>query len=163
MRTILALAPLILCMIPGCRQSDSPPPEATQAGEVRVPVRMLMDSIAHEVTAEGPTAWLRHFDSSGHFSMANQGKLAFPNLDSAVAGVRQFAAGIRQITLTWSDVRIDSLTPRYAAAGAAFREDLTDVKGNPMTFAGYFTAVAEQTPAGWRLRNAHWSIAENQK
>jgi hypothetical protein len=117
-----------------------------------------MDSIAHDVSAGGPTAWLRYFDSSGHFSMVNQGYLVFPNLDSAAAGVHQFAAGIRKITLTWSDIRIDSLTPQFAAAGSVFREVMTDMKGNPMTFEGYFTAVAEETPAGWRLRNAHWSM-----
>ena len=159
----LILTSFVSCVVSGCRSGGTPPPEVTTAHEVCAPVRTLMDSIAHDISARGPAAWLRYFDSTGHFSMVNQGRLTFPDLDSAAAGVHQFAAGIRQITLTWSDIRIDSLTPRFAAAGAAFREEMTDTKGHPMEFAGYFTAVAEATPSGWRLRNAHWSMADNRK
>jgi len=159
----MIFASSVFCLVPGCRSGDTPPPEGTTPTEVRAPVRGLMDSIAHDVTSGGPTAWLRYFDSSGHFSMVNQGLLVFPNLDSAAAGVHQFAAGIRQITLTWGDIRVDSLTTQFAVVGAAFREDMTDMKGNPSRSEGYFTAVAEGTPSGWRLRNAHWSMADNRK
>ena len=90
--------------------------------------------------------------------MASNGQLAFPDNDSASLFVHAFAKTIRQIDLTWDDIRIDSLTPRLAVMASSFHEVLTSPTGIQDTSAGYFTGVAEYLPTGWKLRDAHWSI-----
>jgi SnoaL-like domain len=155
---LLIFAALICGLLPGCRWSNSSTLEPGKALEVQAGVRLLADSIARDVTREGATAWLRYFEASPGFFMASGGALAFPDNNSAAAGVRDFTSRTRQIELTWKDVRIDPLTARLAVMGASFREVITDTSGNQMRIGGYFTAVAEEIPAGWRLRDAHWSM-----
>jgi hypothetical protein len=157
-KQVLILATLICGVLPGCRSSSSSTLETGKALEVQASVRLLADSIARDVTREGATAWLRYFEASPGFFMASGGALEYPYNDSAVAGVRDFTSRTRQIELTWNDVRIDPLSARLAVMGASFRENITDTSGNQVRFGGYFTAVAEEIPAGWRLPDAHWSM-----
>jgi hypothetical protein len=158
---ILILTAVISIILPGCQPKDPSPPEAGKSLEVRTRVKLLADSIARDVTRDGPIAWLSYFESSPGFFMASGGSLAFPNNDSAATFVRAFAAGISRLELTWSDVRIDPLTLHLAVMGATFHEIMMDTAGHQMQFGGYFTAVVEETPAGWRLRDAHWSMLNN--
>lgn len=160
---VLILTAVISLVLPGCRPKDSSAPEPGRALEVQVSVKLLADSIARDVTRDGPVAWLRYFESSPGFFMASGGSLAFPNNDSAATFVRAYAAGIHRLELTWSDVRVDPLTSHLAVMGATFHEVMTDTAGREMQFGGYFTAVAEETPAGWRLRDAHWSMIDHKQ
>ena len=161
MRTLTS-AIFIAALAAGCGPNDSSALDPGASAEVRGAVRLLADSIAHDLTHDGPTAWLRYFEVSPGFFMASEGTLTFPNYDSAAAFVPRFASGVRRIALSWSDVRVDPLRSRLAVMGASFAEAITDTSGREITIGGYFTAVAEQTPSGWRLRDAHWSMKDNQ-
>ena len=157
----LTFAVLIAAPAAGCRSNDSSALDPGAAAEVQGAVRLLADSIAHDLTHEGPKAWLRYFESSPGFFMASAGSLTFPNYDSATAFVPRFASAIRRIELSWSDVRVDPLRSRLAVMGASFTEAITDTGGRELHIGGYFTAVAQQTPSGWRLRDAHWSVSDH--
>jgi hypothetical protein len=159
----LMLTAVISAFLPGCVAKDSASPDAEKSLQVQTAVRLLADSIAQDVTRTGPGAWLRYFEATPRFFMASQGNLVFPDINAAGAGVHDFITRTRRIELTWADVRIDPLTPQLAVMGASFREIITDTTGNQMRIGGYFTAVAEETPAGWRLRDAHWSMADHQQ
>ena len=124
-------------------------------------VRRMAEAIVRDLHKDGPVAWLQYFSASKHFFMASNGQLAFPNNDSASAFVHTFAKTIRQIDLTWDDVRIDSLTPHLAVLAASFHEVLISAAGGQDTSAGYFTGVAENFPTGWKLRDAHWSMSSS--
>ncbi len=126
--------------------------------EVDQGVRRMADAIVRDLHDVGPVSWLKYFSRSGHFFMASNGQLAFANYDSADAFVHTFAKSIRQIDLTWENIRIDSLGPRLAVLAASFNEVLTAATGKQDTSAGYFTGVAEYVDGGWKLRDAHWSI-----
>lgn len=152
---------LLAVILPGCRASDSSSPDAVRAGEIQTGVRRMADSIAREVTADGPIAWIRYMEASPGFFMASGENLAFPNIDSAVTFVRGFAGGIRHIKLAWNDIRVDPLTSRIAVMGASFREAITDTADHRMRIGGYFTAVAEETPSGWRVRDMNWSMLDH--
>ena len=65
----------------GLAQSQSlTPASAGAAGEG---ARMFMRTVAHDVTQEGPLAWLKFFDTGPGFFMAVNGQLAFPNAAAA--------------------------------------------------------------------------------
>jgi hypothetical protein len=121
-------------------------------------VRHMADAIVRDLHNDGPIAWLRYFAESNHFFMASNGQLAFPNNDSASFFVRAYAKTMRQIDLTWDGIRVDSLTPHLAVLAASFHEVLIGTTGKQDTSAGYFTGIVEYFPAGWKLRDAHWSI-----
>jgi SnoaL-like domain len=121
-------------------------------------VRRMADAIVRDLHNDGPIAWLKYFSRSEHFFMASNGQLAFTNNDSADAFVHRFAKTIKQIDLTWNDVRIDSLAPHLAVFAASFHEILVNVTGKQETSNGYFTGVAEYVGGDWKLRDAHWSI-----
>ena len=126
-------------------------------------VRHMADAIVRDLHKDGPIAWLKYFSMSKHFFMASNGQLVFPNNDSAAAFVHTFAKTIRQIDLSWDDIRVDSLTPHLAILASSFHEVLISAAGRQDTSAGYFTGVVEYLPSGWKLRNAHWSIDSSRR
>lgn len=75
----------------------------------------------------------------------------------------RFATQIHQVDLTWGNIRIDSLTPSLGVMAASFHEIQIGEKGIQSSPSGYFTGVVESTLAGWKLRDAHWSIAKPDK
>ncbi len=121
-------------------------------------VNRMMQGIARDITAKGPSAWLIYFEDSPDFFMVSDGKMAFRDHETARLVIENtLAKNISHISLSWSHIRIDSLTPALASAGAEFHEDISDPSGKMTPYDGYFTALAERTDRGWQLRNAHWS------
>jgi len=121
-------------------------------------ITAMMDSIASDLRAQGPNAWLRYFESNAGFFMASDGTMAFPSNDSAVKAMPHIAALLRHADLQWGALRIDSLTPSLVQIATPFAETLVDSAGKEMKISGYFTALAHRGEDGWKLRNAHWSI-----
>lgn len=109
------------------------------------------------MTRNGPSAWLSFFEHDSAFFMASEGQLVFPSFDSATTFVHVLSQHIVRIELAWTDVRIDPIAPGAAILAAAWREVRTDGAGHATRERGYFTGLAVHTPAGWQLRNAHWS------
>jgi hypothetical protein len=120
--------------------------------------RTFMHTVAHDVTQEGPLAWLKFFDTGPGFFMAVNGQLAFPNDAAAKEGTQNFAQTISRIDLTWgNDLRVDPLTAELAVVAASWREIQVDKAGHRIEDAGYFTGLAEDRDRHWRFRDAHWS------
>jgi hypothetical protein len=131
------------------------PASAAAIGES---ARTFMHIVAHDVTQEGPLAWLKFFDTGPKFFMAVNGQLAFPNAAAAEEGTQNFARTINRIDLTWGDdLRVDPLTAELAVVAASWREIHVDKAGLRIEEAGYFTALAEYRDGRWRFRDAHWS------
>jgi len=136
-----------------------PAPVARDDVRIRREVSAYADTIALDLRREGPSAWLRHFSRTPAFFMASDGHLLFPDIDSADAFVEDLARRVRSVDLEWGQIRVDPLSPTLALLAAPFHEVVTDTGGAPISFDGYFTAVAERDESGWTLRNAHWSLA----
>jgi hypothetical protein len=137
----------------------APAPAARDDGTIRREVTAYADTIALDLQREGPRAWLRHFERTPAFFMASDGRLQFPDNDSADVFVEDLAGRIRSMDLQWGELRVDPLTPSLAVLATPFHEVVTDTAGTALRFDGYFTAVAEREGAGWKLRNLHWSLA----
>jgi len=121
-------------------------------------VRAFMQTVAHDVTQNGPLAWLKYFDAGPAFFMAVNGQVAFPNAAAAQEGTRKFARTISHIELKWGDdLRVDPLTAELAMVAVPWREIQVDTAGHRVDEAGYFTALAEYRKGSWQFRNAHWS------
>jgi hypothetical protein len=131
------------------------PASAATIGES---ARTFMHIVAHDVTQEGPLAWLKFFDTGPKFFMAVNGQLAFPSAAAAEEGTQNFARTINRIDLTWGDdLRVDPLTAELAVVGASWREVQVDKGGHRIEETGYFTGLAEYRENRWRFRDAHWS------
>jgi hypothetical protein len=118
----------------------------------------MTESIAKNISHEGPVAWLRYFENSPGFFMASDGQLVFPNIDTAKNFINNILIkAMPEIQLRWSNIRIDPLAINLASISAVYHEDISDSTGNMTPHDGYFTAIAHQTAQGWKLRNAHWS------
>jgi hypothetical protein len=120
-------------------------------------VRSMAESIVRDLHNTGPNAWLKYFTNSKQFFMASNGMLVFPNIDSANKFVPMFARQIKRVELTWRDIRVDSLSPKFGIMAASYQEDLIGEKGVQDSPSGYFTGLVEKTSSGWKLRDAHWS------
>ena len=132
-------------------------PDKLQA--VQDSVRLMVGSIANDVTSDGPVAWLTYFEQTPGFFMASDGKLQFSNNDSATNFIRNtLVKSVSKIGLQWNNIRIEPLSTTLASIAAGFHENITVNPGNTISIDGYFTAIAEQTPKGWKLHNAHWSM-----
>jgi hypothetical protein len=160
---MIVAAAVIAVSLAGCQPKDASVPDARQSTDIQAEVTLMADSIARDLKSEGPTAWTRYFDKSPQFFMASYGALAFPNFLAAADFVQEYARSVRRIELTWTNVRVDPLTTQLAVMGADFHEVITDTAGKDTIAGGYFTAVTVKTPAGWRLRNLHWSGAAGGK
>ena len=147
------IAGFFVCV--GCSRSGAAPAsgESTVQG-----VSSMAAAISRDLHSDGPNAWLRHFGRSPGFFMASDGRLAFPNNDSATVFAHALATSMKRIELHWGALRVDSLAPGVAQMTAPFDEVLVDTAGHEAKFSGYFTGVAQRGDSGWVLRNAHWSI-----
>jgi len=151
---------LFLAVVLSSSCSSPAPFTRGQYALVRESVQIMATEIAADVSQNGPLAWLKHFEDTSDFFMASDGHLMFPDYNSASAFINHVLVKmISKIELRWSDIRIDPLSPDLAMFGANYTEVLMDSAGKkmPISGPGYFTALAEKTPKGWQLRNAHWS------
>lgn len=89
----LIISMLFISLLSSCRTNDSNNLDKTQANVVRDSVKMMAVNISDDISKIGPAAWLHYFARSPQFFMANEGKLVFPNYDSAVTFVNSYAAG----------------------------------------------------------------------
>jgi ketosteroid isomerase-like protein len=149
---------LLLVMLPACHSKVTPGMDEAEGRAVQDSVRQWAARMAQDVTNGGPKVWLQYFARSPQFFMASEGKLLFPSNDSADAFVRTLETVISSIDLRWGSIRVDPLASNLALMAAPFHEAITDTAGHVMPADGFFTAIAERTPEGWRLRNAHWSL-----
>lgn len=139
----------------------APPRQLSTAEALTVTngVRAFVAAVADGVTGRGPAAWRDYFADTPAFFMAVDGHMAFDTSDAATRGLREVVKSIPRIELRWGDVRVDPLTPRLAMVAAPYHEIQIDAGGRKVSTAGYFTALAELGPGGWRFRDAHWSSA----
>ena len=156
----LLLAALILANSLPCDAGASESQRLTpdHAAAVDRAVREFMQSVAHNVSQDGPSAWIQYFDPRPVFFMAVNGQMAFPNGTAAQEGTLKFAQTIRHIELKWGDdLRVDPLTAGLAVVAASWSEAQVDTAGHRVDEAGYFTALAEYRDGRWQFRDAHWS------
>ncbi|MEP6950846.1 MAG: hypothetical protein ABI863_16290 [Ginsengibacter sp.] len=94
-----------------------------QLSAVRDSVQAMAESIARDISAEGPVAWLKYFENTPGFFMASEGRLVFPNNDAATTFIKNILVkSISKIELHWNDIRIDPLTTELAGISADFYE-----------------------------------------
>jgi hypothetical protein len=123
-------------------------------------VKTFAQEVARDVSAEGPSAWRKHFADSPAFFMAVNGRMAFPNSAAATTGIEGVSKEITHIELKWGDdLRVDPLTPDLAVIAASYHEVQVHAAGNTVNDNGFFTAVAEKRDGHWQFRDAHWSSA----
>ena len=138
--------------------SGSQSPAPTKAGTTEGDVRKFMAQVAHDVTQEGPLAWIKYFENGPAFFMAANGQLAFPDSNAAKVGTQEFARRIRHIELTWGqDLRVDPLTAEFAVVAVSWREIQIDTAGHRVEDSGMFTGLVEFRDGRWQFRDAHWS------
>ena len=151
-QSALLMASLALtgCSDRTARSGELQPLTSASAAAIDESARTFMHTVAHDVTQDGPLAWLKFFDTGPGFFMAVNGQLAFPNAAAAKQGTQDFAQTINHIELTWGDdLRVDSLTPELSLVAASWREIQVDKAGHRNDEAGYFTGLAE-------YRDGHW-------
>jgi hypothetical protein len=116
-----------------------------------------MQSVARDVTEQGPLAWLKYFEGEPSFFMAVNGQMAFASGSVARDGTQSFARTIQHIELHWGDLRVDPLTFQFAVVAAPWHEIRVDHAGHRVEDTGFFTALAEFRDRRWQFRDAHWS------
>ncbi|HEX4850567.1 MAG TPA: hypothetical protein VFV08_07170, partial [Puia sp.] len=122
-------------------------------------VRSFVESISRDITQNGPNAWLQYFENSPDFFMASEGKIIFPNYDSADGFIKHTLVKMfTKIELSWTEVKVDVLSSDYASVAATYLENKTNASGVKDTEQGYFTGLAHLQNGKWKLRNAHWSV-----
>jgi hypothetical protein len=149
----LACFPLLFVTLTACAPNHDESSDAATGRDVRA----FAATVAHDITRDGPTAWRRFFPNSPDFYMVSDGVLAFPDGESAAKGIDALPSMIKQITLEWSDIRVDPLGPGLASMGAHFHELRSAPNGSRTEESGYFTAVVDSHNGRWQFRNAHWS------
>jgi len=161
-RNFIPLLFAVLCAAGSGQQPPSTSQSLTpeRAAAIDKDVRAFLATVAHDVTAEGPAAWRKHFADDPAFFMAAEGQLVFPNSASATAGIEQLKRAIKHIELQWGDdLRVDPLTPELAAVATSYHEIRVSSAGNKVDETGFFTAITECRNGSWQFRNAHWSLA----
>jgi len=146
---------ILICVSAGPSLAQAHPQPNAKA--VEVAVRTFMQTVAHDVTHDGPGAWRGFFLNSPVFYMAVDGRLVFPNRPAAEKGIDEAIANIKHIELTWgSEMRIDPLTPTLAVVAAPWHE-VRELKSGRVDDSGFFTALVEFKDGRWQFRNLHWS------
>jgi len=135
------------------------PVDSAHAAAIMDSVRIFAESVATGVTTRGPAAWRAYFAAEPAFFMASEGRLVFPNSDSAARAITTLTQLIDHIELRWGEpLRIDPLAPGVAVLATPYHELRIDVRGRRVEEDGFLTAIVEHRPAGWQFRDAHWSV-----
>ena len=145
----------------GCGSLREPEPMSVErSAAVDRDVRGFMQTVAHDVTQEGPAAWGKFFSASPSFFMASDGRLAFPNGAAVTAAIPALVRAIKQIELQWGgDLRVDPLAPDLADVGTSWHELRVDAAGSRADERGFFSGTVDRRSGHWQFRNAHWSVA----
>ena len=165
MKKLLLVTMLAALAFPGCCRTGtsggaSSSLSLASSAQVESGVRAFMQTVAHDVTQEGPSAWRKHFSDSPAFFMAVNGSMAFGDSAAATKGIQGAAQAIKHIELVWgNDLRVDPLTPKLAVVATSWREAQVNPAGKRAELSGFFTGVAEERDGRWQLRDAHWSEA----
>jgi len=155
---LLASVTSAACAAQSSGSGDARSLNPARAAAVEQGVRAFTQTVAHDITHDGPAAWRKHFSDTPSFFMASEGLLVFPNSAAATAGIQDFARTIRQIELRWGDdLRVDPLTPDLAVVATSWHEIRVSTAGQRVEEAGFFTGIAEYRDGRWQFRNAHWS------
>lgn len=157
---ILLLAVLVSVGCGGLHDSRQNSQALTPASRAAVEegVRRFANTVAHDVTQDGPMAWRKHFSDSPSFFMVVNGKIAFPSGQAAAQAIPEIARTIKHIELRWGDdLRVDVLTPQLTVMATSWTEVVDFADGHRVTSSGYFTGVAENRNGQWQFRDAHWS------
>jgi len=138
------------------------PATPEQIAAVTKDVQAFTQTVAQDITRDGPTAWRKHFADIPVFFMAADGHLAFANGAAASAGIQDLTNIIKQIELRWGDdMRIDPLAADLAVVATSWHEVIVGTSGKRMEESGFFTGTVEFRAGRWQFRNAHWSTAGN--
>jgi hypothetical protein len=133
---------------------------APSTQDVESSVRAFAQTVAHDVTAEGPVAWERHFSDSPSFFMAVNGQMAFANRAAVTSAMPELLRMLPHIELKWGDdLRVDPLSADLATVASSYHEVQTRATGERVEESGFFTGTAERRGGRWQFRNAHWSGA----
>lgn len=139
-------------------QADGSPFPAANA-TVEKDVRAFMQTVAHDVSHEGPSAWRRYLADSPSFFMAVNGQMAFPDSTTATTVIHDLSTSIKSIDLHWGDdLRVDPLTANLAVVATSYHEVMVFSSGQRMDGLGFFTGVVEYRDGRWQFRDAHWSV-----
>ncbi len=150
---------LLACQRPAVPAGERVGLEPRHAAAIADSARAFAESIAAGVTAHGPAAWRDYLADEPPFFMASEGRLVFPNSDSAARAIQTLASAIPHVELRWADsLRVDPLAPGLALLAAPYHETRIDAKGHRVEEDGFFTGIAEHRGDRWQLRNAHWSV-----
>jgi hypothetical protein len=157
-------APCIMALtaiaVSGCTGGrTSPALTSEQTGKITNDVRAFAATVASDVTRQGPAAWRTHFADISAFFMAAEGRLVFANNDDAKRGIQELTTTIAHLELQWGEpMLVDPLTPSLVMVGMPYHETRVDTGGHQVDESGYFTGLAERGSAGWKFRDAHWSV-----
>src|SRR5206468_8235088 len=93
-RWIVLVAVGLWMLLTGCLMrindgGDSTSFSAAKKAAVEQDVRRFASTVARDVTQKGPAAWQKHFADGPSFFMASEGRLQFPNRQSAAHGDRK--------------------------------------------------------------------------
>ena len=161
---VISWMPLTGCAMHTATGDDATSFSAAQKAAVEQDVRRFVSNVARDVTQEGPAAWQKHFADSASFFMASEGRLQFPNRQTATQGIEGLTRTIKRIELSWGeDLRVDPLTPDFAVVASSWHEAVVDKQGHQAAESGFFTGLAEHRRGQWQFRNAHWSVAAPSK
>jgi acetyl esterase/lipase len=144
----------------GAQVGDEPQTASSKNTAVEKDVRAFMQQVAHDVSQEGPSAWLRHFADSPSFFMAVNGQMAFPDSATATSVIHDLSQSMKSIELHWGDdLRVDPLTATLAVVATSYHEVMVFSSGQRMDGPGFFTGVVEHRDGRWQFRDVHWSVA----
>jgi len=83
--------------------------------------RQFTATVAHDVTQDGPIAWRKFFAEGPEFFMAVNGKLAFPDGQSAEKVIPEIAGQFKHIELRWgNDLRLDALAENLCSVATSY-------------------------------------------
>lgn len=160
---VVAVSGATLLALAGCAIScDAPKGSASFNGArkaaIQGEVREFAESVARDVTEKGPVGWQKHLADDPAFFLASDGKMQFPNRQTAREGIEEFTRTIPHVELNWGDdLRVDPLTADLAQMAASWHEVLVDNSGHRAEETGFFTGLVEKREGQWQFRNAHWS------
>jgi ketosteroid isomerase-like protein len=151
---------LTLCaaLLMGCRAPATTAFTAADAAAVADSVTQALEAFRLAFSARDFDSALTYYADDPRFRWIEEGEVRYTSKAQLAKVLREFAAPLRSIELSFYDPVVTAVAPGVATITTRFAQKITDSTGATQGFAGAMSMTMIHADSGWRFLVGHTSL-----
>lgn len=151
---------LVLCaaLVAGCRAPAAPQFTVANAAAVADSATQALEQFRLAFSARDFDRALAFYADDPRFRWIEDGEVRYTSKAQLARALREFAAPLRSIELSFYDPVITGVAPGVATITTRFAQKISDSSGATQGFAGAMSMTMIHADSGWRFLTGHTSL-----